>query len=129
MDAYAPPSAPTVVRPRAILWYRAYATFMLFLAIAFALLAATLMYWVKTDGLVVMSGEDTSTRDATMLVVASSAVLVFYAIATFVPFKPWGWTVGLVAIAFGAATPLIVVALPLFFAWNKPLVKAAFRRI
>ena len=44
------------------------------------------------------------------------------------PWKPWGWTWALVAIAFGVvASPLFAV--PLLVFWFKPTVKAAFGRL
>lgn len=68
--------------------------------------------------------------DAAYVMMMASALLVpLFGVATFVPYKPWGWTVGLVAIALGLTSAGIVFALPLMAFWFKPTVKAAFARL
>jgi hypothetical protein len=53
----------------------------------------------------------------------------FFAVAAMVPFKPWGWTVGLVAICLGLSSCLVVFSVPLLIYWMKPETKAAFGRL
>lgn len=63
--------------------------------------------------------------------VVSALGAIFYAFAAFVPRKPWGWIVGLIAI-IGMIFPFIVtaaLAIPLFIAWLKPGTKRAFSKV
>ncbi len=61
-----------------------------------------------------------------VLDVLAAALVVVYGIATFVPFKPWGWTLALLAIALGLPNVSAVFAIPLLVFWLKPSTKAAF---
>jgi hypothetical protein len=62
------------------------------------------------------------------LAAVTATLAVFFAAAAAVPRAPWGWTVGLVAIALGVPTCAIVFAVPLVVKWQSPIVRAAFRR-
>ena len=127
--AYEPPSSDFDIRPRVIVWYRVYAAFMLFLAFAFAV-GAGFIAWAQTrPEVAVLRGSGEAQTQAMLLVLLGVGLVIFYSVATFLPLKPWGWTFGLVVIALGLTTPLIIATLPMFLAWNKPLVKAAFCRI
>ena len=67
---------------------------------------------------------------AAWLVTPGLALLgAFYLFAALLPLRPWAWSVGLVAIAFGVPSVTIVVALPLLLAWTKPTTKAAYGRL
>jgi hypothetical protein len=66
---------------------------------------------------------------AIVLALLAAALVALYGVATFVPFKPWGWSVGLVAIALGLAGGGAIFAIPLLVFWLKPQVKAAFARL
>ena len=55
---------------------------------------------------------------------------LFYAAAAFVPRKPWGWTVGLIAVV-GMFFPFLITAalmIPLLLFWLKPETKRAFQK-
>ena len=52
-----------------------------------------------------------------------------YAVAAFVPYKPWAWTFGLVAICLGLSSCMALAAVPLLIFWMKPETKAAFGRL
>jgi hypothetical protein len=109
-EPYEPPAPYRDARPAVIVWFRVYAATMTLLSLA--LLA-----------FVVMSA-------ASLLLCAGfAAVAGLYGVATFVPFRPWGWTLGLVAIAFGLAGGGAMFAIPLLMFWFKPQVKAAFARL
>lgn len=119
--AYTPPAA-SGGRPAVIVWYRVYTAVGLIIYTAIPALAAFMT---------LAMGER---HVATLLPLAvfslvAFAFMAFYGIATFVPYKPWGWMFGLVAIAFGMASVLIVVAVPLLVFWLKPETKAAFGRL
>lgn len=55
---------------------------------------------------------------------------LFYAWAAFVPRKPWGWKLGLIAIIamFFPFCITIVLMIPLLVFWLKPETKGAFQR-
>ena len=112
-EPYAPPGTRDAT-PAAIAWFRGYAALM---AVGYATLA-------------VLGG---ALREATPLgpgvTAAAAALALFFAVAVFAPRKPWGWTLGVVAIAVGVAGCAVVVAAPLLVAWTRPTVKAAFRRL
>jgi hypothetical protein len=112
VSPYAPPRSVRDARPAAIFWYRAYAGLMTLAAFALLVLG-------------IVSGGTT----ALAMIVVSLLLAVFYGLATFVPFRPWGWTVGLVAIALGLAGGSAIFAIPLIMFWFKPDVKAAFARL
>lgn len=105
------------MRPAVIRWFRIYAGLMAMSALA----------------LLALSFASVSKGDAGLGPIATCVLLgalaAFYAFAASVPFKPWGWTVGLVAIGLGVAGCAAPVAFPLLVFWMKPLAKAAFGRL
>ncbi len=111
-------------RPAVIVWYRIYALAVVAL---YASIFVLWQFWVPSaaDG-------DMTVADATSLMLLGIFGLVFgafFLLAAFVPYKPWGWTVGLVAICLGLSSCLIVVTIPLLIHWMKPATKAAFGRL
>jgi hypothetical protein len=118
-EPYAAPAFSRDARPAVILWFRIYAASMTLLSVA--LLAATLLSKMG----------DRNAGASTVLSLAAIALVLaaVYGVATFVPFKPWGWTWGLVAIALGVASGGALFAVPLLVFWFKPQVKAAFARL
>lgn len=116
-------------RPAAIVWYRIYAASVVVLYVGFFVL------WQ----LFVPLGPNTApqrvgwTAEGTMAVVALLSVVAafagFFVLAALVPHKPWGWTVGLIAICLGLSSCFIVVTVPLLVFWLKPETKAAFGRL
>ncbi len=106
-----------------IAWYRAYAASMAMLYLV-TCGVGTMMLFQIDQGIA-----DDGGRAAGVLVLCVSLVLVaLYTFASIVPLKPWGWVVGLVAIAIGVTGCTIVFALPLLLQWVKPITKAAFGR-
>lgn len=103
MNPYDAPASTRAARPAVILAYRFSCAFML-------------VAWLVLAGLAFANGRSE-------IAIPAFGATGFWVIAMTVPFKPWGWTYGLVALALG------LVTLPLVLAWNKPLVKAAFCRI
>ncbi|MDB6027795.1 MAG: hypothetical protein JWM68_4018 [Verrucomicrobiales bacterium] len=62
--------------------------------------------------------------------VVSALGAIFYCVAIFVPRKPWGWTIGLIAI-LGSTLPFIITlagAIPLTQLWLKPETKRYFAK-
>jgi hypothetical protein len=56
-------------------------------------------------------------------------VAIIYAVALFLPKKPWNWIVGIVFIAFGMTSCCTIpAAIPLLIFWIKPETKAVFGR-
>lgn len=106
-------------RPSVITWYRVFAV------------AQPLWYVLALVGWVLTMPADSAPVALSLLDlrlhIASIAVLgAFYAFAALVPYKPWGWTVGLVAIGLGLATCLAPAAIALLVFWLRPETKAAF---
>jgi hypothetical protein len=127
--AYEPPEYVDDPRPRVIFWYRAYAAVML-LASLVLLVGATFLAWAQTRPEVAMlPGAGEAQTQAIIMFLLSAFAVAFYGMATFMPFKPWAWTLGLVVIALGLPGLTIVVCVPLLLAWLKPNVKAAFCRL
>jgi hypothetical protein len=116
-DAYRPPGEGRDVRPAVIRWFRVYAGLMAMSALA--VLALSSMRVPRSD--VGLGPIATS--------VLMGGLAAFYAFAAFVPLRPWGWTVGLIAIGLGVAGCPALVAVPLLVFWMKPLTKAAFARL
>lgn len=115
-DPYAAPEGPADARPRVIGWYRAYAASTAALLVAFAVV--DLVSFPRTEATAAIGG-------AVMLVTLATA----FAVGARVPYKPWGWSLGLALLALGVVSVLVVVALPLLVAWLKPTTKAAFGRL
>ena len=112
-----------------IFWYRVYAAVMLFGSLGLLAVAA-LVAWAQTRPEVAMLRGAAQAQTQAMVLVLFAAIAVgFYGTATFMPLKPWAWTFGLIVIALGVPSVTIVVCLPMFFAWMKPSVKAAFCRL
>lgn len=112
---WAAPRDARDARPAVILWFRVYAA-MMTVAMSAVLLVAIFVSSAGGDAAYVMVG-------------ASAPLVPLFAVATFVPFKPWGWTLALGAIAIGMMSGAIVFALPLMIFWFRPTVKAAFARL
>jgi len=127
--AYEPPEPVHDPRPRVLFWYRAYAALMLLASLVF-LAFATFVAWAQTNPEIAMlpGSADAQTSAIVMFLVGVTAVGL-YGTATFMPMRPWAWTLGLVVIALGLPGLTIVFCLPMFFAWMKPPVKAAFCRL
>ena len=110
-------------RPAVITWFRVYAVTTLLLYMAFI----GLWMFVSSTETTIHSPEQ-----AVILLVVGLVTLFcggFFAIAAMVPYEPWGWTVGLIAICLGLSSCLVVAAVPLLIYWMKPETKAAFRRL
>ena len=106
------------------MWFRVYCALMAVLLLGVVALVA------------LSGGAAPSTTTTTTMTTSSALVLAvvvplaaLYVAGVFVPFRPWGWTLGLVAIAFGVSSALIVVAAPLLVFWTRPATKAAFGRL
>lgn len=96
----------------------------------FALGLGVVMALGMQDPQVAMSPGAAQAQLATLLVLLSSlAFAVLFGVATFVPYKPWGWTIGVVALGLGLTSCMVIFALPLLIYWLKPETKAAFGRL
>jgi hypothetical protein len=123
MNPYAAPSPDSYgrdARPRVILWFRVYAAVMMLASLA--MLGLALMGYEATRPEVAIEANAAGAPlVAVVLVLLSVALVALYGVATFVPLKPWGWTVGL-------AGGSVIFAVPLLVHWLRPQVKAAFAR-
>jgi hypothetical protein len=111
---YEPPSIARG-RPPVIAWFRVYA------ATCFVFYVGFVAIWLYFT-----PGDLTRSVGVSLIAVALGAV---FGVGTFVPYKPWGWTLGLVAISLGLVSCTLFVAVPLLVAWMQPETKAAFGRL
>lgn len=122
---------PTIERgrPAIITWFRVYAATTLVLYVGFFALWQFLVPARPNEPPLELhpTVAGTVTVAALGLLVVGFAGL--FAVATFVPYKPWGWTVGLIAICLGLSSCTAVAAIPLLIYWMKPVTKAAFGRL
>ncbi len=126
-DPYEPPSTSWDARPGVIIWYRIYASVVAVLMLAAFRLSAFIA-WSRAQTPVYGAGAEADLV-VMLLLFGTFSMLVFYGVAVFVPMRPWGWTIGLVAIALGLTSIWIVVCIPLLLKWMDPKVKAAFGRL
>jgi hypothetical protein len=119
-DPYAPP-ARSRGRPSVITWFRAYA------AVTALLYPGFLGAWLS----LAPRGDAAQGQLGVLLVVilVGLACCGFFTVAAMAPYKPWGWTVSLIAICLGLSSCMAPFAIPLLVFWMKPETKAAFRRL
>lgn len=111
---------------KTFLWYRIYTGFMALLYLAVAAMGLFLVFAGSTF-------EGQKPEDAIIAgVVYGSFGLLFgivYAVATFLPRRPYNWIVGIVAIGVGLTSCCFLPAtVPLLIFWLKPETKAYFGR-
>lgn len=114
---YYTPPAELASRPAIIFWYRVYAI------VSALVYVAMVLAWSSVD-----AGQSTGRLILQASLYATPFVL-FYGVAALVPFKPWGWSYGLIAIAFGMISCLAPFSIVLVILWSRPQVKAAFQRL
>lgn len=125
---YAPPREVRDARPRVIFWFRIYAAAMT--ALSLAVLSLAVASALSASGAITGAPGDASPYYVALLTLGASLVLaVLFAVATFVPYRPWGWSIGLLAIAMGLVSVSVFFAVPLLVLWVRPNVKAAFARL
>lgn len=127
---YEPPESSGDAQPAVIFWYRLYAGT---LALAYLGCLAFMLFLVfgVTREAVVYDPHATTRQIVDLVVILLSLFLgVFFAIATFVPRRPWGWSVGVCAIGIGLLGGVTLpFSVPLLVFWLKPVTKAAFGRL
>ncbi len=112
-------------RPAVILWFRAYAVLSLLVYGGFLLL----WHWLMPPA---QGGHLFRPHPIWLSPVVTTVALALaslFAVGALVPHKPWGWQVGLVAVALGLVSCTAVFAFPLLVFWLKPETKAAFGRL
>lgn len=125
---YEPPSYSGRERPPVIVWFRVYAATMALVQLV-AVAMVVLRMWQRTNADVYVRDRD---ADVVLLVLLLVFLffLGFFVVATFVPYKPWGWSVGLVAIGLGCSGIVgMIICVPMLLYWLKPITKAAFGRL
>lgn len=130
-DPYAPPGPDSYggdARPAVIVWFRVYAAVMTLASLGVLGLAVVMGYAATRPEIALQPGGADAPLAAIVLGLVGTALVALYGVATFVPFKPWGWTVGVVAIGLGLAGGSAIFAIPLLVFWMKPRVRAAFAR-
>lgn len=136
-----PPPLPAAERPGVIVPYRAWC--VCFVAIYIAIAVWEILKYRGVVAAELGPIEDALTRgepdirrqllaghreDAFGGAVVAVFGAMFYGFAAFVPRRPWGWVVGLVAI-IGSLFPFCITAagmIPLVIAWVKPGTKRGF---
>ena len=121
-DPYGPPNTGRG-RPAVILWFRIYAVTMPLLYTGFLLVW---QFIAPADPQAPVSPLPPGLLAIMLLLVLFGAV---FAATAMVPYKPWGWTVGLLAICIGMTGCLAPAAIALLVFWLKPETKAAFCRV
>jgi hypothetical protein len=130
-NPYAPPGPDSYgrdARPSVIVWFRIYAAVMLVASLAILGLALMMGYAATQPEVALDPGAAGAPLVAIVTTVFATALVALYGVATFVPFRPWGWSVGLIAIGLGLVGGSALFAIPLLVFWLKPDVKAAFAR-
>lgn len=130
-EPYAPPGPDSYgrdARPSVILWFRIYAAVMLIASLAILGLALMMGYAATQPEVALDPGAASAPIVAIVTTLLATALVVLYGVAMCVPFRPWGWSVGLVAIGLGLIGGSALFAIPLLVYWLKPNVKAAFAR-
>lgn len=127
-DPYQAPREHRDARPAVIVWFRVYSAVMMLLSLGMVGLAVLMGYEATRPEVALSANGAGAPLVAIVLTLLATAMVVLYAVATFVPFKPWGWSVGLVAIGLGLAGGTAIFAIPLLVFWLKPEAKAAFAR-
>jgi hypothetical protein len=131
-EPYAPPGPDSYgrdARPAVILWFRIYAAVMTLASLGLLALAMLAGAAATRPEVALDPAAANAPLVAIVLALIAGALVVLYGVATFVPFKPWGWTLGLFAIALGLLGGSAIFAIPLLVFWLKPQVKAAFARL
>ena len=116
-------------RPAVITWFRVYAATTLVLYLGFFVLWQLLTPAGPNDAARELHPTPGGVVTVAVLGLAVFGFAALYAVAAVVPYKPWGWTVGLIAICLGLSSCLVVAAVPLLIYWMKPETKAAFGRL
>ncbi len=119
---YDPPGSASGERPRVITLFRIYAALTVLIFLGFG----AIWVWIS------LSASGGGAPKAASFAMAAVFVLVlggFYGVAAAVPYKPWGWAVGLVAISLGLTGCLAPFAIYLLVNWVRPETKAAFGRL
>lgn len=117
-ERYASPAAEDAT-PRVLFFFKLYASV---LAVVYA--SATVLVplvFLRTAGHV-----------PPMQVVVSvlfAGVAAVHVVAARAPREPWAWSLAAVLLVMGVLSCYLPFALPLLIAWNKPLVRAAHRRL
>lgn len=114
---YYTPPAELASRPAIIFWYRVYA------------IVSALVYVAMMLALSAVETDQSTGRLIMQASLYATPFVLFYGVAALVPFKPWGWSYGLIAIAFGMISCLAPFSIVLVILWSRPQVKAAFQRL
>ena len=115
-------TAPAVVqgRPVVIVLFRVYAALgalVCLTGMAVGIVASTMPYQAGVPLALVVA-----------MVSMFLVVALVHIVAAAAPFKPWGWTLGVVTLALGCMSGAIFLAVPLLVHWLRPRCRAAFMR-
>jgi hypothetical protein len=126
--SYTPPSTVRG-RPAVIGYFRIYAITTIFLFAAFLVVWQYLTPAAPNE----VPTEIHPTLRGALTVIAMGTVALawvcLFVVGAFVPYKPWGWTVGLIVLCLGLSSCTAIAAIPLLIYWMKPETKAAFGRL
>ena len=116
---YEPPSTKRG-RPAVITWFRVYAATALAMYVGFFVLW---QFLTPSGAGEVQAAAAPTFAGVVTVAVLGLVVLAFaglFAVSVIVPYRPWGWTVGLVAICLGLSSCMVLASVPLLIYWMKP---------
>ena len=121
--APAPAGKPTVLT-----WFVVYAIAMSAMYVVVAIVGVVLIVGPSASAADANEAQQLYVTGVMLLIVAIPLALVF-AVAPFLPRKPWAWVYDLVLIGVGMTSAcLLPAAIPLLIFWIKPQTKAWFGR-
>lgn len=113
--------------PEVWTWYVVYCLAMAAMYLFCVLLGVVLLVVDPSD--LEMDSIEAKVQGAVFLLIGM-ALAVPYALAPFLPKRPWTWVLGIVLIGIGLTSCCCLPAsLPLLLAWLKPELKQAFGRV
>jgi hypothetical protein len=101
--------------------------YCIFVALLYLALLAMMPFLIAQE-----SAQAPPGADATPVIVITAVIVIpfflIFALAPFLPKKPWAWIYHLVLICLGMSGCTIVASIPLLIFWLKPETKAFFGR-
>lgn len=110
-------------RPAVIFWFRVYAVSAPLVHLALV------VGWALAVPTSQPSPLRTLTASPVVSLLAFGGLAALHGAAALVPYRPWGWTVGLVVLAVGLSSASALAALPVLVLWLRPETRAAFGRL
>lgn len=125
-----PPPTPAGSRPGVVSWFFVYCAAMSVLYLAVSAAGAAIVFFRQSIGeLDPDVGSGFWLAYGVMFLVLGGGLLVLFAVAPFLPRRPWVWVYDIVLICLGMTSACCLPAsVPLLIFWIKPGAKAWFGR-